>query len=197
MNTPNKLTLIRIILVPFFIFFLLSNYIPHSFLIAGIIFGVASFTDYLDGKLARKHNLITDFGKFADPLADKILVISALVCFVQLDIVSSVLVVIVLMREFMVTSLRLVAVEKGIVIAANYWGKAKTVSQIIAILFVIVTSYFLQLLNMQIIPINNIDIISNIISITNQVVLWISTILCIISGIVYMWDNRACIKNAK
>lgn len=197
MNTPNKLTLIRIILVPFFIFFLLSDYIPHNFLIAGIVFGIASFTDYLDGKIARKYNLVTDFGKFADPLADKILVISALVCFVQMDIVSAVLVVIVLMREFTVTSLRLVAVEKGVVIAANYWGKAKTVSQIIAIIIVIVTSYFLQIVSMYSINIVNIEMINNIINIVNQTALWISTILCIISGVVYIWDNRACIKNVK
>lgn len=197
MNTPNKLTVTRIILVPFFIFFLLSSNIPHNYLIAGIIFGIASFTDYLDGKIARKYNLVTDFGKFADPLADKILVISAFVCFVEMDIISSILVVIVLMREFTVTSLRLVAVEKGIVIAANYWGKAKTVSQIIAIIIVIVTSYFLELANMNLFNISNMDMIKNIIPIINQSALWISTALCIISGVVYIWDNRECIKNAK
>lgn len=197
MNTPNKLTLIRIMLVPFFIFFLLYNKIPHNFLIAGIIFGIASFTDYLDGKIARKYNLVTDFGKFADPLADKILVISAFVCFIEMDIISSVLVVIVLMREFVVTSLRLVAVEKGIVIAANYWGKAKTVSQIIAIIIVILTSYFMQLVDMNIIIVESKELLNNIIPIINKTVLWISTLLCIISGVIYVWDNRECIKNAK
>lgn len=127
MNTPNKLTILRILLVPFFVAALLLAVIPHHFLIAGLIFGVASLTDLLDGKLARKRGQITDFGKFADPLADKILVISALICFVQLGIIGAVPVIVLLFREFAVTSIRLVAASNGKVVAANLWGKAKTV----------------------------------------------------------------------
>ena len=124
MNLPNKLTVLRMILVPFFVLALLWPF-PHHFLIALIIFGAASYTDHLDGMLARKHNQITDFGKFMDPLADKILVISALVCFVSLGLCDVWLVLLIIAREFMVTSIRLVAAGKGSVIAANNWGKAK------------------------------------------------------------------------
>ena len=109
---------------------LLWQGLPHHYLIAGLIFGIASFTDMLDGKIARKHNLITDFGKFADPLADKILVVSAFCCFIDLKLMSCIPVILILFREFAVTSIRLLAVGNGKVIAANMWGKAKTVSQL-------------------------------------------------------------------
>ncbi|MDA6259932.1 CDP-alcohol phosphatidyltransferase family protein, partial [Escherichia coli] len=109
MNTPNKLTLLRIILVPFFVAALLITALPHNFLIAGLIFAAASLTDMFDGRLVRKKNQVTDFGKFADPLADKILVLSALICFVELGIGGAVPVIIILFRELMVTSMRLIA----------------------------------------------------------------------------------------
>ena len=138
MNTPNKLTVLRMILVPFFVAALLAgNSLPHHNLIAFILFAAASYTDHLDGKLARSRNLITTFGKFMDPLADKIMVISALVCFVSLDVANVWLVLLIIFREFMVTSVRLVAADSGVVVAANNWGKAKTVSQIAAILAVL------------------------------------------------------------
>ena len=132
MNLPNKLTLLRIILVPAVIAAILIDF-PFHFLVAGILFGIAAITDALDGKIARRDNLITDFGKFADPLADKILVISVLVCFVKLNLCGAVPLIIIIFREFTVTSVRLVAAAKGNVIAANMWGKVKTVTQIIAI----------------------------------------------------------------
>ena len=100
MNTPNKVTLLRLLLVPFFVLFLLLPAVPHHYLLAGLVFGAAALTDHFDGRLARKHGQITDFGKFADPLADKILVTSAFVCFVQLDRVSAVGVISMLFREF-------------------------------------------------------------------------------------------------
>ena len=135
MNLPNKLTLLRIILVPFFIIAMLVNF-PFHYLVAGCIFGIASVTDTLDGKIARSRNLVTDFGKFADPLADKILVLTALVCFLQVGLLGSfgaIPVIIVLFREFAVSGIRLVAASSGKVVAANIWGKIKTVSQMVGI----------------------------------------------------------------
>ena len=108
MNTPNKLTVLRLIMVPFYVFFILVP-VPHHYLIAAAIFGAAAYTDHLDGKLARKHNMITDFGKFADPLADKIMILAALACFIQVGITNAVILIIIVAREFMVTSIRLVA----------------------------------------------------------------------------------------
>lgn len=194
MNLPNKLTLMRIILVPFFAAFLLIDSIPHHFLIALIIFAVASITDMLDGKIARKYNMVTDFGKFADPLADKILVISAFACFIELDIIGAAFIILVLFREFTVTSIRLVAAENGKVVAANMWGKAKTVSQMIAVIVVLINGYIVELIGMGII---NISADTPVFSIIDSVLLWISAVLTVISGIIYIKDNFQFIKNAK
>ena len=196
MNLPNKLTLMRIILVPFFAAALLIEALPHHYLIALLIFSVASITDMLDGKIARKYNMVTDFGKFADPLADKILVISAFACFIELGIVGAAFIILVLFREFSVTSIRLIAVENGKVVAANMWGKAKTVSQMIAIIVVLINGYLLELSGMGIItgmPANAADIIG----IINISLLWISGVLTVVSGIIYIKDNFEFIKNAK
>ena len=199
MNLPNKLTLLRIILVPFFVAFLLLENIPHHCLMALIIFAVASLTDMLDGKIARKYNMVTDFGKFADPLADKILVISAFACFIQLDIVNAVFIVLVLFREFTVTSIRLVAVESGKVVAANIWGKAKTVSQMIAIIVVLLSGYVFELFSMGMLsaPQETVANAQNIMNIVNQSLLWISALLTVVSGVIYIKDNFEFIKNAK
>lgn len=151
MNLPNRLTVMRMILVPFFVAALLYPF-PHHFLAAFVLFAVASYTDHLDGKIARKRNLITNFGKFMDPLADKVMVLSAMVCLVSLDLADVWIVVLMLAREFMVTSIRLVAADRGRVIAANIWGKAKTVSQIIAILAVLLMQYLLELGGMGVLP---------------------------------------------
>ena len=128
MNLPNKLTVLRVILVPFFVLFLLgADYMgPFSPYIALIIFIVASLTDMLDGKIARKYNLITNFGKFMDPLADKLLVCSALICFVDMHRMPTWVVLIIIAREFIISGFRLVAAEGGTVIAAGIWGKYKT-----------------------------------------------------------------------
>ena len=195
MNLPNKLTLLRIILVPFFVAALLIQAIPHRFLIAMIIFSAASITDMLDGKIARKYNMVTAFGKFADPLADKILVISAFACFIDLRIVNSVFIILVLFREFTVTSIRLVAAESGKVVAANMWGKAKTVSQMIAIIVVLINCYVQQLsaYGFFTAPEKMFDVMG----IVNSSLLWISAVLTVISGIIYIKDNFKFIKNAK
>ncbi len=192
MNLPNKLTLLRIILVPFFVLALLAQ-MPHHYAVALVIFAVASATDCIDGKIARKRDLVTDFGKFADPLADKILVISALVCFVQLDIISSWPVIIILFREFAVTSVRLVASSKGKVVAANIWGKIKTVSQIIAIILTMILNYALDIIETWGIALNgrfaeNLPWLFN--SVISSGAIWISAVLAVISGVIYFLDNK-------
>ncbi len=194
MNLPNKLTLIRIILVPFFATVLLIDKIPHHYLIALLIFSIASITDMMDGKIARKYNMVTDFGKFADPLADKILVISAFACFIELDIIGAAFIILVLFREFSVTSIRLIAAENGKVVAANMWGKAKTVSQMVAIIVVLINGYIVELANMGIL---SLSINLNILTIINQSLLWITAVLTVISGIIYIKDNFSFIKTAK
>lgn len=195
LNLPNKLTITRILLVPFMIAALLIEF-PHHFLVAGLLFGAASITDFFDGKIAREKNLITDFGKFADPLADKIMVISCLVCFVAMKLCDPVLLIVVLFREFAVTSIRLVAASTGKVIAANMWGKVKTVSQIIAIVAVFVFQYFLELCKVGILPIpaELADIIAMYLGIAGHILLWVSTVFTIVSGIIYIKDNKNCIK---
>lgn len=194
MNLPNKLTLLRIILVPFVIASIL-NYFPFHFLVAGILFSIASITDALDGKIARRDNLITDFGKFADPLADKILVISVLVCFVKLGLCGAVPLIIIIFREFTVTSVRLVAAAKGKVIAANIWGKIKTVSQIVAI----VAIFLMQFADEIMWGITSLGTVEpelfNIFNIIGQVLLWIVAIITVISGVKYLVDNKEVISD--
>ena len=137
MNLPNKLTILRVILIPFFVVLLLGaeTFGPWSVYVALAIFVIASLTDMLDGKIARKYNLVTNFGKFMDPLADKLLVVSALVCYVDMGRIPSWIVLIIIAREFIISGFRLVAAESGIVIAASYWGKIKTVVQMVTIIF--------------------------------------------------------------
>ena len=196
MNTPNKLTVLRILLVPFMVASLLIVF-PHHMLVAGILFGIASITNMLDGKIARKRNLITDFGKFADPLADKILVISVLVCFVAMKLCDPVLVIIVLFREFSVTSIRLVAAANGTVIAANIWGKVKTVTQMVAIIAVFVFQYFMELVNMKLFPIpcDVVPALGKWLLIAGEILMWVSGVFAIISGIIYIKDNKNCIED--
>ena len=140
MNLPNKLTILRIIMIPFFVLFmLLDGGVSQTYrYIAAVIFIVASFTDLLDGKIARKYNLVTNFGKFMDPLADKLLVCSGLICFVGLGQLPAWFVIIIISREFIISGFRLVASDNGVVIAASYRGKFKTVSQMIMSVLLIV-----------------------------------------------------------
>ncbi len=135
MNLPNKLTILRVIMIPFFVVFLLADVTGSADKwIALVIFCVASLTDMLDGKIARKRNLVTNFGKFMDPLADKLLVCTALICLTSMDRLNVVVTLIIIAREFIISGFRLVASDNGIVIAANYWGKFKTVSQMALII---------------------------------------------------------------
>ncbi|MDO4938529.1 MAG: CDP-diacylglycerol--glycerol-3-phosphate 3-phosphatidyltransferase [Lachnospiraceae bacterium] len=139
LNTPNKLTILRILLVPVFIVFLFIGQNNFLFkILALLVFCIASATDALDGYIARSRNLITNFGKFMDPLADKLLVCSALICFVQIGSIPAWVVIIIIAREFIISGFRLIASDKGVVIAANKWGKAKTVSQMITIILLII-----------------------------------------------------------
>lgn len=197
MNTPNKLTLLRLILVPFYVFFLLMPIVPHHWLIAFIIFAAAAYTDHLDGKIARKKNLITDFGKFADPLADKVMILAAIACFIQLGLTNAVVLIIIVAREFAVTSVRLIAAGKGKVVAANKWGKAKTISQIAAVLIIMLLQYLLELHTLGAYSFGCYDAVSFWFGVAGEIVLWISVVFTLISGVIYIAQNFDFIKQAK
>jgi len=138
MNLPNKLTIARILLIPIFLFFLMTDFAGESSkYIAAFVFIIASLTDFLDGNIARKNNIVTNFGKFMDPLADKLLVFAALIAFIQLEYLPAWIVIIIISREFIISGFRLVASDNGIVIAASYWGKFKTTFQMLMIILLI------------------------------------------------------------
>ena len=175
MNLPNKLTVLRVILVPFFVAFLLLSKSSESLKwIALILFIAASLTDLLDGQIARKYNLVTTFGKFMDPLADKVLTISGMICLIELGRIPSWIVVIIVAREFIISGFRLIATEHGIVIAANYWGKFKTTFQMIMIILMIVNLPAL--------------------SMVTNIVMWIALALTIISLITYIQQNMDVVR---
>ena len=167
MNLPNKLTVMRVILIPFFVAALLYDNGSSQTMrvVANVIFIVASLTDLFDGKIARKYNLVTNFGKFMDPLADKLLVCSALICLIQLGQLPAWVVIIIISREFIISGFRLVAADNGIVIAASYWGKFKTVFQMTAVVLLI----------FNIPPL----------SVLTSAVLWIAVILTLYSLVIY------------
>ena len=177
MNLPNKLTMMRVIMVPFFMVFAAMSHMgtlrfnATYALIAGILFAVASFTDFLDGYLARKNHLVTDFGKFMDPLADKLLVCSAMICMIEVDKLPAWVVIIIIGREFIISGFRLIAAENGIVIAANYWGKFKTVSQMIMIILLMLD-------------------FGGVFAVLTQIFIWLSVALTIISLLTYIMQNR-------
>lgn len=189
MNIANKFTVCRVILIPLFIAALLIQSIPLNYLIALIIFAVASITDAIDGHLARSRNMVTSFGKFLDPLADKALVVSALVCLLELGWTSSVLVIIIILREFLVTSLRLVvSTTSGEVIAASYWGKVKTTTQMIAICCILGFGVYEELFGAG---------IHNILYIIAIILMSIATIATVISGIDYVIKYKGYIDTTK
>lgn len=188
MNTPNKLTVFRAAMVPVFLAVLLIPAIPARFLLAGLVFGGLALTDMIDGKMARKHGLITNFGKFLDPLADKVLVVSALVGMTVLKTYSNAAlifwligIIIILAREFMVSALRLVCVEQGNVIAANIWGKVKTVTQFIAILLILAIEQALAWF----------PILPDWLKIVGDVAFGICVFTTIVSGIIYLKQNAS------
>lgn len=181
MNLPNKLTVLRVALLPFFMFFLLFAGMGERLhtILAMVVFAIASLTDMLDGKIARSRNLVTNFGKFLDPLADKLLVTVALVSFAYEHWIDPAAVVIILAREFMVTGLRLVVAGEGVVVAAGIWGKLKTAFTMVAMIAIM----FLQILFPT--PNTALDLSSPII-LVNEALIWISVVLTVISGWVYV-----------
>lgn len=191
MNLPNKLTMMRVVLVPvFMVFAALAKYGTADFnatfsLVAGIIFTVASITDFLDGYIARKNHLVTDFGKFMDPLADKCLTTAAIIYMVVDGVCSPIVLAVIMFREFAVAGVRMIAAESGTVIAANMWGKVKTVLQMVTVLFY----YFATALA----PADGIGLVSLI----TQVLCWAVAAVTLLSGGIYLWQNRQCFMQAK
>lgn len=180
MNLPNKLTLFRVILIPFFVFFLLAPYFEgYGNYIAVAIFIVASITDFLDGKIARKYHLVTNFGKFMDPLADKLLVSSALICLVALNKIPAWIVIVIIAREFIISGFRLVAADNGVVIAASYWGKFKTAFQMVTVIVLIL------------------NIPGDVFAVIGTVLIYISLVLTVISLIDYIAKNKDVLKDQK
>lgn len=191
MNLPNKLTMLRVIMVPFFmVFAAMSHYGSAGFnvtysLIAGVLFAAASFTDFLDGYLARKNHLVTDFGKFMDPLADKMLTTAAIIYMVVDGVCSPVVLAIIMFREFAVAGVRMIAAESGTVIAANIWGKVKTVLQMLTIIFYYFAATLAGPTNVM------------VVSLITQVLCWAVAAVTALSGAIYLWQNRACFMQAK
>ena len=177
MNLPNKLTVLRVIMIPFFVFFMIFD-IPSGYgkWVALALFIIASITDMLDGRIARKQHLITNFGKFMDPLADKLLVCSALICLVENGALASWIVIIIISREFIISGFRLIASDNGVVIAASYWGKFKTVFQMIMIGMLI----------------GNLDF--DFYRVLTSIVVWIAVILTVVSLVDYLYKNREVLK---
>ena len=194
MNLPNKLTMARIVLIPFMIFFYLANFIPYGIgkIVALVIFIVAALTDLLDGKIARSRNLVTNFGKFLDPIADKMLTTSLLLLLVADGTIKNpygvIIAIIIVSREFMVSALRLLAATNGQVLAADIWGKAKTMVQMIALPICAVYSYLLTC---------GFNIWGWLVSTfmwASYLSLGLATILTVISGVNYIVKNRHCLK---
>ena len=201
MNLPNKLTLMRVILVPFFVATALIDF-PYHYFVALAIFIIASVTDFFDGYLARKHNLVTNFGKFLDPLADKVLVVAALVCLHETlpAVVGAIPVIIIVSREFMVSGLRLVTAGEGVVVPADIWGKLKTAFTMVTIIAAYTFSgiYAEQLsavsIGMNIVPTTKAMSVFMTVLI---VFVWISTALTVVSGVRYLWQMRKHIDPTK
>ena len=171
MNLPNKLTVFRVILIVPFVVFMLTDFAgEYSDLIALAIFIIASLTDMLDGKIARKYNLVTNFGKFMDPLADKLLVCAALICLIEMERIPAWIVIIIISREFIISGFRLIASDNNVVIAASYWGKFKTTFQMVMVCLMIINIEQLAILT--------------------QIIMWIAVALTIVSLIDYILKNK-------
>ena len=180
MNLPNKLTILRVLLIPVFVAIYLAPSITNNYFWALVVFGAASFTDLLDGMLARKHGLVTDFGRLMDPLADKLLIMAAVLCLLYSAVVHPVVVIVLLGREFLVTSIRLVAAGKGVVIAADKWGKLKTAFQIVWICFGLLFLWLEFSFDWRAIPY----------WVVFDVLTWVVLALTALSGLNYLVKNR-------
>ena len=178
MNLPNKLTILRTLMIPVFLFFLLTDCAgDYSKWIAVVVFILASLTDFLDGHIARKYNLVTNFGKFMDPLADKLLVCSAMIALVGMHRLSSIVAIIIIAREFIISGFRLIAADNGVVIAASYWGKFKTASQMVTVILLV--------LNIQ----------NTVFTVLGTVFIYISLVLTVVSLIDYIAKNKEVLKD--
>ena len=194
LNLPNILTISRIVITPIFLFVILMESLQHRFLIACIIFAIGSITDAVDGHLARKNNQITNFGKFLDPIADKILTTSALLAFMSMGLCNIWIVMLVLTREFANASVRMIAASNGVVIPANVWGKIKTVTQMVFTILIMLLgeAYY-------IVESTDTILFSKLpdLSLVSNGLLWITAIFTVISGAVYLVDSRKIIDFTK
>lgn len=188
MNLPNKLTIVRMVLTPVFLVLFLAPFIPYRYFLGLSVYIVGCITDFLDGKIARKYNLITTFGKLADPVADKMLTTAALLALMDAGFCSIYIVFIVLTREFAVTSVRLAASAQGVVIPANIWGKIKTVSQMVSTILIML---FMALIEAGLMP------ETFPLGIVSSVLLWITAVLAVISGLIYIKDGVKVINFSK
>ncbi len=189
MNIPNKLTILRIVLAPVFLLLMLCDF-PFHYLSAGLVFGLAALTDLLDGHMARKYGQVTNMGKFLDPLADKMLTTAAFLIFLVLGRLDIWAVMLILTREFMVTSIRLIAAKEGTVMAASFFGKAKTVAQYVAILFTIAAMEFSTWQHSLLEDFDLPDVLFSVPLTVGTVLLWIAAVLTVISGIQYVYKGR-------
>lgn len=194
LNLPNILTISRIVITPIFLFVILMESLQHRFLLACIIFAIGSITDAVDGHLARKNNQITNFGKFLDPIADKILTTSALLAFMSMGLCNIWIVMLVLTREFAIASVRMIAASNGVVIPANIWGKIKTVTQMVFTILIMLLgeAYYIVESTDTILfsKLSDLSLVSN-------GLLWITAIFTVISGAVYLIDSRKIIDFTK
>ena len=194
LNTPNKLTIARMVITPVFLALIMWESLPHRFLIATLVYSLAAVTDAIDGKLARKNNQITNFGKLLDPIADKVLTTSALLAFMVMNLCNIRIVMIVLTREFTIASIRMIAAAGGVVIPANIWGKIKTVSQMtFTIVIMLLGEVYYIMGNV------NAELFSKLpsLSIISNSLLWITAILTVVSGVIYIKDSIKVIDYTK
>lgn len=194
LNTPNILTLARIIITPIFLWTILSENLAHRFLIACIVFSIGAVTDALDGHLARKNNQITNFGKFLDPIADKVLTTSALLAFMSMGLCNIWIVMIVLTREFAIASVRMIAASNGVVIPANIWGKIKTVTQMVFTITIMLMGEAWELVAQA-----DAELFGKLpdLSLVSNGLLWITAIFTVVSGVIYLIDSRKIIDYTK
>lgn len=194
LNVPNMLSLARILITPIFLAFILWENLPHRFLIACVIFSIGAITDAVDGHLARKNNQITTFGKFIDPIADKVLTTSALLAFLSMGLCSIWVVMLVLTREFIIASIRMISASNGVVVPANIWGKIKTVTQMVFTILIMLLGeayYITQMNYMEIyVKLPELSLVSN-------GLLWVTAVFTVISGIIYLYDSRKVIDFTK
>ncbi len=194
LNIPNTLSLARIIITPIFLFFILWENLPHRFLISCLIFSAGAITDAVDGYIARKNNQITTFGKFIDPIADKVLTTSALLAFLSMGLCSVWIVMLVLTREFIIASIRMISASNGVVVPANIWGKIKTVTQMVftIIIMLLGEAYYIAEIK---IPETYVKLPE--LSLVSNGLLWVTAIFTAISGVIYLIDSRKVIDFTK